>query len=193
LGKLHIHPGFNDTRSGVTVMSKRSFIFVIVSVLAVVTQASCGDPKATRDEDDSKEARATNDSIPLNSYNISPAEAGDDTVFNDGSKPISWLNAGITDSVAAKLFVKKLQGWARDNHVDSIGTYLNYPLRNPAIPDRKDFKLNYGNYFTDGVKAALADQNLRQIFRTQQGFMIGQGQIWMREINNNIKIIAINN
>jgi hypothetical protein len=175
-------------------MNNRSFVYKVVTVLAVVILGACGNPPATTDGNDKNAADTVNNSIPsADLYVISPKESGDDTVFNDGSRPVSWLNAGVTDSSTAKLFIKKLQVWVRDNHVDSIGAYLNYPLKNPPVPDRKDFKLNYGNYFTEGVKAALADQNLRQIFRTQQGFMIGQGQIWMRQINNNIKIIAINN
>jgi hypothetical protein len=66
-------------------------------------------------------------------------------------------------------------------------------MRNPGIKDRTDFKLNYSNYFSDQVKAAVAEQRLNQLFRNEQGVMIGQGQIWLRDTNKNIQIIAINN
>ena len=124
---------------------------------------------------------------------LSPDELKDDSVFNDGSIPVSWENAGVTDPLRFKKFIRQLQIWVSENQVDSISTHISYPVRNPGIKDSKEFKLNYSEYFSDGVKAALADQKLNQIFRTQEGIMIGQGQIWLIEKNNNILITAINN
>ena len=124
---------------------------------------------------------------------LSPDELKDDSVFNDGSIPSSWENAGVSDPIRFKKFIRQLQVWVSENQVDSISKHINYPVRNPGIKDSRDFKLNYSNYFSEGVKAALADQKLNQVFRNQQGVMIGQGQIWLVEKDNNILIIAINN
>ncbi|MHA4847465.1 hypothetical protein ACX0G7_25090 [Flavitalea antarctica] len=144
---------------------------------------------------DKKEATGTDgtDTVSVDPYALTRADLLDDSVFSNGSRPVSWKNAGIADSIGMKKFIRKLQIWVRDNQVDSISGYLDYPMRNPGIKDKSDFKLNYRDYITDGVKAALADQRLSQVFRTEQGAMIGQGQIWFREKDNSIKIIAINN
>jgi hypothetical protein len=144
---------------------------------------------------DKKEATGTDgtDTVSVDPYALTSADLVDDSVFSNGSRPVSWKNAGISDSIGMKKFIRKLQVWVRDNQVDSISGYLDYPMRNPGIKDKSDFKLNYRDYITDGVKAALADQRLSQVFRTEQGAMIGQGQIWFREKDNSIKIIAINN
>jgi len=177
-------------------MSNRNFIFGLFICLILIVSLGCGNgdqpdshAAVTKNQPTVAQAESTGDEL----NTLSPAELPDDSVFSDGSRPTSWKNAGITDSLSVKLFIKKLKRWVEDNQVDSISAYLQYPLRNPGIKDAKDFKLNYGDYFSDGVKAAIAGQRLTQIFRNEQGAMIGQGQVWLREQDHQIKIIAINN
>jgi hypothetical protein len=160
-------------------------------IFPVFLMLACGESAVNEKQDAGMQA--TTDSLTTDPYALSAEDLKDDSVFSDGSRPISWENAGVSDPVAMKKFIRKLQVWVRDNQVDSISGYLNYPMRNPGIKDKSDFKLNYSDYITDGVKAALADQRLSQIFRNEQGAMIGQGQIWFRQSDNNIQIIAINN
>ena len=163
-------------------------------ILPILLFISCGDSgQPEQKAADTIQAGVTPSSAINDPYAVMPQELSDDSVFNDGSRPSSWKDAGINDSIGVKAFVRKLQVWVRDNQVDSISSYLQYPLKNPGIKDAKDFKLNYGNYITEGVKAAVADQKLSQIFRNQQGAMLGQGQVWLREENNKISIFAINN
>lgn len=171
-------------------MNKR--ILASCFYLLLLSVVSCADDTGstveTRD-DSSKVTAAPGGRSP----ELTPAELADDTVFADGSRPVSWANAGFTDPVKLKKFIRQLQIWVDENQVDSIGAHLDYPLKNPAIKDAKEFKLNYSTYFSDGVKAALADQRLNQVFRNQQGAMIGLGYIWFTEKNNEILIFAINN
>jgi hypothetical protein len=164
---------------------KYSFLFSILLMLA------CGE--AATDETQPAGISGIADSVSIDPYALTIEDLRDDSVFSDGSRPVSWKNAGISDPVAVKKFIRKLQVWVRDNQVDSISDYMVYPMRNPGIKDKSDFKLHYRDYITDGVKTALADQRLNQVFRNEQGVMIGQGQMWFREKDNNIQIIAINN
>ena len=169
-------------------MYNRSFkyglIFPVLLILA------CGESAVNEKQPGIK---ATTDTLAIDPYALSEEDLKDDSVFSDGARPVSWENAGVSDPIAMKKFIRKLQVWVRDNQVDSISGYLKYPMRNPGIKDKTDFKLNYRDYFTDGVKTALADQRLNQVFRNEQGAMIGQGQIWLLQKDNNIQIIAINN
>src|SRR5918993_514142 len=140
-------------------MSNRSLIFVFV-FLQVLFCIACQES-----EDQQKAVVATTqnpDTVTGNPYQLSAVDLSDDSIFNDGSRPVSWENAGVKDPLAMKTFIRKLQVWVRDNYVDSISSYLVYPMRNPGITDKKDFKLNYSTYFSDGVKAALAEQRLNQ-------------------------------
>jgi hypothetical protein len=162
-----------------------SLIFPFLLVLA------CGESAVN--EKQSAGTQATADTLAIDPYALTAEDLKDDSVFSDGSRPVSWENAGVSDPIAIKKFIRKLQVWVRDNQVDSISGYLKYPMRNPGIKDKTDFKLNYRDYFSDGVKTALADQRLSQVFRTGQGAMIGQGQLWINQKDNIIQIIAINN
>ncbi|HTE27427.1 hypothetical protein [Flavitalea sp.] len=160
-------------------------------IFPVLLMLACGESAVN--EKEAAGMQAATDTLAIDPYTLTAEELKDDTVFTDGSRPVSWENAGVSDPLALKKFIRKLQVWVRDNQVDSISGYLVYPMRNPGIKDKSDFKLNYRDYITDGVKAALADQRLNQVFRNEQGAMIGQGQIWFRQKDNNIQIIAINN
>lgn len=160
-------------------------------IFPVLLMLACGESAVNEKQAAGSSAAA--DTLASDPYALSAEDLKDDSVFTDGSRPVSWENAGVSDPLALKKFIRKLQVWVRDNQVDSISGYLVYPMRNPGIKDKSDFKLNYRDYITDGVKTALADQRLNQVFRNEQGAMIGQGQIWLRQKDNNIQIIAINN
>ncbi|RYG48562.1 MAG: hypothetical protein EOO01_13415 [Chitinophagaceae bacterium] len=160
-------------------------------VLPVLMLLSCGSEPSV--DNASAAATAGADTNFSNPFQLTEEDLMDDSVFTDGSRPVSWENAGVTDPIAVKKFIRQLQVWVRDNQADSISGYLIYPMKNPGIKDKADFRLHYSDYITDGVKAALAAQRLNQVFRNEQGVMIGQGQIWLRQKDNEIRIIAINN
>jgi hypothetical protein len=160
-------------------------------IFPVLLMLACGESAVN--EKQAAGMQASTDTLVIDPYALSADDLKDDSVFSDGSRPVSWENAGVSDPIAMKKFIRKLQVWVRDNQVDSISGYLKYPMRNPGIKDKSDFKLNYRDYFTDGVITAVADQRLNQVFRTEQGAMIGQGQMWINQKDNNIQIIAINN
>lgn len=171
-----------------------SRIVVYIAVIPVFMCIACGQNRnADGDAIEKSDTIAGSTSSAGNILSLSPEELKDDSVFNEGSIPVSWENAGVTDPLRFKKFIRQLQIWVSENQVDSISAHINYPVRNPGIKDSREFKLNYSEYFSEGVKTALAEQKLNQIFRTQEGVMIGQGQIWLIEKNSNVFISAINN
>lgn len=117
----------------------------------------------------------------------------EDSIFADGSIPTSWEVAGITDPRAFRHFVERFQGWVAKGQADSIADHTRFPLR--IAKSRKVFLENYNKIFTDPVKAAIAGQNLKQIFRRDQGAMLGQGEVWIGQKEQDtvaFEITAIN-
>lgn len=122
---------------------------------------------------------------------VSAAELRDDSVFADGSIPTSWENAGITDVKALKLFLKELQQLVMLNDKAGLSGHVQYPLKD--IPGPEAFIAQYDEVFTRNVKLSLAGINFNQVFRNQDGVMTAGGKVWIRQIGEGFKIIAINN
>ncbi len=125
-------------------------------------------------------------------YALSPAEIEDDSVFSDGSMPTSWANAGFDNPLAFKKFLKHLQYWVATDQRDSVAAVVAYPLHHPAVKNAQQFLAGYDKYMREQVKKALKEQNLRQIFRRDQGAMIGNGELWFSETPQGFRIIGIN-
>ena len=60
------------------------------------------------------------------------------------------------------------------------------------MKEKKDFLANYDLYFNNKVKTGLKEQKLRQIYRNDEGAMIGKGNLWFSQTKNGFRIIAIN-
>jgi hypothetical protein len=73
-----------------------------------------------------------------------------------------------------------------------VASVISYPFDKGKIKNEETFKSKYDLYFTVKVKKALQQQNFNQIFLNYQGVMIGNGEIWLNEINKSFKITAIN-
>jgi len=126
------------------------------------------------------------------SFALTTAEMEDDSVFANGSMPTSWAAAGIDDPVAFKKFLKHLQYWVAHDKRDSVAAVIAYPMKHPAVKNKQQFLAGYDMYMNKGVKNALKEQNYRQIFRRDQGAMIGSGQLWLAQTPQGFRITAIN-
>ena len=122
---------------------------------------------------------------------LSPAELKDDSVFTDGSIPVSWNIAGISNVKGLKLFIKQLQQWVITNDKEMLALAVQFPLNN-TIKTKEGLIVNYDAVFTKEVKLSLATTNFSQLFRNAQGVMLDAGKIWLAQKGNNFKIIAIN-
>lgn len=119
-------------------------------------------------------------------------ELADDSVFTDGSIPGTWENAGFSDPQGFKQFLLRLRSWVANSEKDSVANVLHYPLRNPKVKDKQQFLAQYDTIVNERVKKALREQNLRQIFRRDQGAMIGNGELWFIQSGDRFLISAIN-
>lgn len=126
---------------------------------------------------------------------MTPSEMKDDSVFADGSIPSTWKISGINDALQLKIFIKFLRYWVEQGSKDSIASHVAFPL-NPKITSRTEFIKHYNELFSPKVIRALDQQNLSQIFRNQRGAMIGNGELWIRNmapgLTDDFKIISIN-
>ncbi|GEP94064.1 hypothetical protein [Chitinophaga cymbidii] len=127
---------------------------------------------------------------PPGNPNIDDQLNAQDTLFEDGSVPTSWANAGFDDPAGFKRFLLDFKGWVKEDKIDSIAAHVRFPLKNHKTPEA--FKRAYPEIFDVNLKTAVDTQRVDRIFRNQQGAMLGNGQIWFSVVNGKYKIIAIN-
>jgi hypothetical protein len=164
---------------------KHSIFCYILPILLV----ACNQNKNTPVERDITGAAIDSNLLGVPVTNV---EMEDDSVFDDGSRPSSWEVAGITKVYALKIFIKDLQYMAATDNREEISKLVNYPL-NATIKTQSDFLAHYEKLFNPELKEALARVNPRQVFRNYKGVMLGNGKIWIRQFDDEFKIIAINN
>ncbi|MFT3935758.1 MAG: hypothetical protein QM726_19175 [Chitinophagaceae bacterium] len=182
-------------------MSKLLLFFIVIVLLAACnSNQSNSVERVAKDSSSSMPIpTASNDSAPKTITakffidTLTVAEMQDDSVFADGSQPSSWSNAGFDHPIEFKKFLKRLQYWVANNQKDSVASTIVFPLKHPPIKNKTAFLMKYDSLFNDNVKKALLSQNLRQIFRRDQGAMIGDGQLWFNETKKGFTIITINN
>lgn len=121
---------------------------------------------------------------------ITAREATDDSIFDDGSIPVKWKNAGITNSRNFKLFLKQMQLWIMYNDKAQLASTVRYPLKD--IGTAAELISRYDSVFTKDVKLSFATINFSQVFRNDKGAMIGDGKVWFAQEGNDFRIIAIN-
>jgi hypothetical protein len=130
------------------------------------------------------------DTSSISAVALSADEMKDDSVFADGSIPTTWANAGVTDVMGLKLFLKQLQLWVMNNDKKRIATAIAYPLRD--IKNEQEFVNAYDKFFTKEVKLSFATINFSQLFRNQHGVMTDGGKVWIQQFDSAFKIFAIN-
>jgi hypothetical protein len=114
-----------------------------------------------------------------------------DTLFEDGSQPAAWSNAGFDDPENFKLFLVVFKEWVRSDNVDSIAGRIEFPIK--GYKTAEQFKKDYTKIFDKQMKDVVEKQRLDRIFRNYQGAMIGGGAIWFSVIDKKgYRIIAIN-
>lgn len=128
---------------------------------------------------------------PMKVSNLSTEELKDDSVFKDGSKPISWDSARVTDVKGLKLFIKQLQQWIIANDQEKLASVVKYPL-NRYMKTKENVLENFDAVFTKQVKLSLTTINFNQLFRNAKGVMTDGGRVWLNQQGKDFMIIAIN-
>jgi hypothetical protein len=131
------------------------------------------------------------DTIPVTLQFTAPddGEYSDEIFYYNGLSPSSWAVAGITNPRAFKDFYMQFRNMVKLNDKDQIAIYINYPLG--SIKDEETFIKNYDKTFTKEIRNAILGQKIRQLFRDQRGVMIGDNQVWFKQINGEYKIVKI--
>ncbi len=172
----------------------------LLSFIAIVLLYSCNNPSTNADSKlfpvDSMGVTLSSPSpekvVPTIGSGLTMEEMRDDSTFLDGSIPVSWENAGITDVKGFKLFLKKIQQLVLHDEKDHLSAHIRYPLGR-SIKTPGDFIKNYDNLFTKDVKLSMANINFSQVFRNSKGVMTDGGRVWFAQFGEEFKIIAINN
>lgn len=162
-------------------------------LITVLLFTACNtDPK--RNKQDTDIVEAAEQMIPVApppvDPNIERQLGGQDTLFEDGSIPSSWSNAGFDDPSGFKRFILRFKDWVKKDEVDSITAYIHFPLKN--YPNARAFKQAYPSIFDAKMKTMLDTQRIDRISRDYHGAMLGRGEIWFSVINGEYRIIAIN-
>lgn len=172
----------------------KKIIFAVTISLAAL---ACNESTETTPDDDS--IVAVPDKVPMDTsfMNTPDVKNADDdqltsvdTLFEDGSIPTSWANAGFDDPVGFKRFIIVFKDWVKADNKDSIAAHINFPVAPAKTADI--FKEKYADIFDKKLKAVVGKQRLDRIFRNADGAMIGSGQLWFTVNQGSYMITAIN-
>jgi hypothetical protein len=113
-----------------------------------------------------------------------------DSVFEDGSRPTSWKNAGFNHPERFKRFLILFKDWVKKDQEDSVAAHIRYPIRGAGTAAW--FKEQYVHIFNHHLKTVIARQRLDRVFRNGQGAMIGNGDVWFVERGGQYWVSALN-
>ena len=166
----------------------KKFLFILFVTLCIM--AGCD----SSNEKDNQANQTISTAINHDSIVLTVEEMKDDSL-DDAGYPTgtTWEHAGINDSIGFKKFVKQLKIWTERGEKEKIAMMLDYPLSNPEINNKEEFVSGYDKYFNEKVKKAVLSQKLSQIYHDVQGTRIRDGELWIKPIDGQFKITAINN
>lgn len=113
--------------------------------------------------------------------------------------------SGLPASTKEITFVKQLQRAVKNRDQTWVADHILYPLTvsidgKPAvIKTRKAFLENYDAIINRDVKWAILNQDLDNIFKSSEGIMLGNGEVWIKSLSPKpggpftLYIVTINN
>lgn len=117
------------------------------------------------------------------------------------NKDNRYYVGGIDNPVKFEEMFNEVKKFVSEDNKEKVSEYILYPLRvnhdksSTEIKTTDEFIKNYDNIFTEEVKKAFLNQDVKQTFVNYQGVMVGDGEIWFGSSQDSSKygIIAINN
>ncbi|MFF2907915.1 hypothetical protein [Paenibacillus sp. NPDC057934] len=106
--------------------------------------------------------------------------------------------AGIDNPVAFAHFFNKLQKDVAANNKAAVADSISYPLRvntkgkSMQIKTKKEFIAKYNDILTAKVKKKFLAQKEDKLFVNWQGVMVGDGELWIGQVDKKISVIAVN-
>ena len=96
-------------------------------------------------------------------------------------------------------FVSTLKKAIAAKDIQNISKTIIFPLRvnthnskSYQVKNEREFNNLFSKIFTPAVINAIQIQNPNDLFCRDQGVMIGQGEVWINEINGKVGIFTIN-
>lgn len=106
------------------------------------------------------------------------------------SNSASWSTTNISNPKDFKTFLVHFKEWVATDNVEEISKHIDYPA--DPVWNKGYFKEYYADIFDDSLKLIIRSQRLDNIFRTDQGAMFGNGEIWFAKRKKGYRIIAFN-
>ncbi len=109
-----------------------------------------------------------------------------------------FASAGFEDDKPADDFILDLKNYVKTNSVEKISGMVSYPLnvvinkKKVKISEPGSFIKEYDTIFNNKVKNSVISQPLADVQASSKGLMIGTGEIWIKSVEGNIRIISIN-
>jgi hypothetical protein len=100
----------------------------------------------------------------------------------------------------ARSFLARLKAAVEANKKADVASMVMFPLRwnvqgrRTTIPSRAAFLRKYDQIMNANVKSKISDEkSSRCLFVNYRGFMIGDGEVWIREASPGVlKIVTVN-
>ncbi|WP_028596541.1 hypothetical protein [Paenibacillus assamensis] len=95
-------------------------------------------------------------------------------------------------------FLGSLQKAVKEESHTDVADLMSYPLiviksgKKITISTKEQFIQKYDRIITSDVKKQLLKQKAKHTFHNQYGYMIGEGVMWVSEINNQMLVYSIN-
>ncbi|MCT4508092.1 MAG: hypothetical protein N4A48_04910 [Tepidibacter sp.] len=163
-----------------------SFILILICSISFLTGCEKGD----KSHDD------------VSKYDVIVSESTDnENSKEDTNKDNRYYVGGIDDPVKFEKIFNEIKKFVSEDNKEKVSEYIIYPLRvnhdkcSTEIKTADEFIKNYDSIFTEEVKKALLNQEVKDTFVNYQGVMVGYGEIWFGSSQDSSKygIIAINN
>ncbi|WP_099191573.1 hypothetical protein [Tepidibacter mesophilus] len=135
-------------------------------------------------------------------HNVVVSDSNDNENSSDGSGRESRYDvAGIDNPAEFEEMFNEVKRLVFKGDKNKVSEYVIYPLKvnhdgsTREIATEDEFIKNYDNIFTERVKEALSNQDVKDTFINYQGVMVGDGEVWFGASRGLPKygIIAINN
>lgn len=154
-------------------MFQKNF-YIVLAGIAVLTMAACKEETSSNQTNETASIEKTDQS--------------------------RFYVAGIDNEKAVSDFLDTIKQAVANDNREKISSLINYPMNIydggeliKTYPDSASVLENYDLIFSDQVKSELAKATFDTLFVTQEGIMIGQGQIWFNEFDGNMKIMVVQN
>ncbi|MGB8451342.1 MAG: M56 family metallopeptidase [Anaerocolumna sp.] len=108
------------------------------------------------------------------------------------------LTSSNTKDVEA--FASKIKSYVAENNKTGLAELVAYPIKvtingsKVSISNKEEFEQNYDDIMNAGFEGKITKCYTKYLFSNYMGIMLGDGEIWFENLNDNgLRIYAINN